>query len=165
ALSILTYKYLGEIRQKRIFRLQKEHTERLKREVIEPWLNELERIDIARKENPPCPIIGRVYSGGAPEADTVLTYKGDDLKVENRDLFDDLRNHVDSTLFQNYDKFKEKSKELSKKYEDFKRRLEGDLSTKLRILSWDEFYRSINSIDHLSLENTVQITGSASIKK
>ncbi|RLI81239.1 hypothetical protein DRP04_06590, partial [Archaeoglobales archaeon] len=135
ALAILTYKYLREIRQERMFRLQKEHTENLKRKVIEPWLNKLESIGIAERRNPPLPVIRST-------ADMVLTYKGDDLEVENEDLFDDLRNHVDSALFQTYNKFKKKCKELSKKYENFKSYLEGYLSTKLRILSWNEFYRS-----------------------
>lgn len=130
ALACLTYKYLREIQHERMFRLQKEHTENLKRKIVEPWLNELEGIGVAERRNPPLPVIRST-------ADSVLVYKGDRLGVENEDLFDDLKNHVDPTIFQTYEKFKEKCKELSKKYEDFKKNLMNVLSTKLRILSWD----------------------------
>ena len=141
ALAILTAMYLREIRHERRFRLLKEHTEDLKRKVIGSWLSEMERIGTAERRNPPLPIISSSGSIGS----TSPVYEGKRIEVESEILFNDLKNHKDFTiLLQTYEKFKEKCRELSKEYDDFKKNIMDVLSSELRILSWDDFYRSVD---------------------
>lgn len=125
--------YFGAPRDERKFGIRKEHTNRLKEEIIKPWLEELKQFYDVGKEYPPNIWKGRMTS----------TYKGVNLNVENNILFNDLRNHVvDSVLFQTYERFKENSTELSKKNEILEKEVATSLKDKLEILPWDEFYNS-----------------------
>lgn len=140
-LAIVTFLYITELKNERKFRLRKEHTERLKEEVVKPWLEELNRIENAKKEHSPLPEkwIGEAH----------FTYEGENLNVEKCLLFNDLRNHVDSVLFQTYEeRFKKNCRELLKENKNLEKKMELYLKNKFEFLSWDEFYNSGKKLEN-----------------
>lgn len=138
ALVFVTWLYIKALRDERKFGIRKEHTNRLKEEIIKPWLGNLKEFYVVGKEYTPNIWKGRMTS----------IYKGVNLTVENNILFNDLRNHADSVLFQTYERFKENSTELSKKNEILEKEVAMYLKDKLEILPWDEFYNSEKKLEN-----------------
>ncbi len=77
-----------------------------------------------------------------------FTYEGENLNVEKSLLFNDLRNHVDSVLFQTYERFKKNCEELSKENKNLEKKMELYLKDKFEFLSWNEFYNSGKKLEN-----------------
>jgi len=139
ALVFVTWLYIKALRDERKFGIRKEHTNRLKEEIIKPWLGNLNEFYDVSKE----------YTPNIRKGLMTSTYKGVNLTVENNILFNDLRNHVvDSVLFQTYEKFKENSTELSKKNVILEKEVATYLKDNLEILPWGEFYNSEKKLEN-----------------
>ncbi|MCZ7385019.1 MAG: hypothetical protein O8C63_09770 [Candidatus Methanoperedens sp.] len=140
-LAIVTWLYVRELRNERKFGLRKEHTQNLKEKVVKPWLEELNRIGNAKKGHSPLPdkLTGIAH----------FTYEGENLNVEKCLLFNDLRNHVDSVLFQTYEeRFKKNCRELLKENKNLEKKMELYLKDKFEFLPWDEFYNSEKKLEN-----------------
>lgn len=83
------------------FEERKIHTDELKREVIEPWIEQLPIIhDTGIKV--PSPLI------------TDTPYTGEEkLEVERHDLFEDLKRHLEPSIFEEWECFKDKVREYN----------------------------------------------------
>ena len=124
------YFYIREIKSGGESELRKKHTDILKKEIVEPWIKQLEEIGKAKKGFPPSP---NYY------------YKGNDISVEGEPLFNDMENHVDKKLFKTYKRFKVNCRELSHKSEDLQEKLykflvtEYEFRDKFKFSLWEYF--------------------------
>ena len=114
-----------EIRKDRDLALRKEHTEELRKRVVKPWIEELNKISEAKKEYPPYPRYSSYY----------YCYedgycKGEEFEIERKEkiLFKDfLDNHASKNLKIAHEKFKESSKKLYELVEKLEGKIEGFL--------------------------------------
>jgi len=144
-LAILTRKYIREIRSERKFRLMLDHTNDLKKNIIEPWITDLNKIKIG-EVYPYIPNLGEiaVVNGG------YNYYKGEDLNVEKHHLFADLRNHLNVELFIKYESFKENCKKIWEIHSRIKERLEDELKEfENSFIKSNEFFEIDNGINFL----------------
>ena len=144
-LAVLTYKYIQEIRSERKFRLMLEYINDLKKNVVEPWIRELDKIKIW-ETFPYIPTFGEVgvVDGGYGY------YKGEDLNVEKHHLFADLRNHLNAELFGKYRSFKDGCKKIWDIHRKIKEKLEEDLKKfENSFVKSDEFFEIHEAINFL----------------
>ena len=120
---------VGDSQSDKTFGLRKEHTNTLRKKIIEPWIEQLKEIGEAKKRFPP------------------FVYKGEDLPVEGETLFNDMENHVDKKLLETYERFKVNCRGLSKKIGDLEEKLykslvdEYGFKDKFRFNLWEYFMK------------------------
>ena len=126
-LACLTRKYIQEIRHERRFRLMLEHTDDLKKQVIEPLITQLDEIRFYDFPYLPTRRVTRVRIRGPREDREEILYCGEDLDVEKHHLFADLKNHLDAELLEKYEDFKNYCKEICKIHNELKENLKKEL--------------------------------------
>lgn len=122
---------------------RKKHTEDLKKEVIEPWLNEL-------------PVISVAEGIRITISDSVDAPYGDSLPVEKETLFCDFKNHIrfSPNPFDELEKFKKKAKSFEERRYNLERKI-------LTIIDAEMEFNAIYN----NLENAISETEESKILK
>jgi hypothetical protein len=113
------------------FEERKIHTDELKREVIEPWIEQLPIFHDTGIRVPSPLIIDTPYTGD------------EKLEVERHDLFGDLERHLEPRIFEEWELFKDKVREYTALWDGLLSEITGRLERATGLIASDKWVNGV----------------------